>query len=264
MSVNWSEIISSGIEQFENDLESLFASCDERIGSACNQGDVVKNAAYYFAQGEILKHQCKYRNAIAQYDKAIALKADYPEAYLQRGLLYKNLGDLGNAIADLNQTLELDPEQSQAYFPRGAAAAYVGNFDQAIADFSKLIETNATANGYYNRGVVYYQTADYEKAIADLQKVVEVEPDFLAAYLNLGNAYYALDNQTEAQKNYDLAKAIEGKLSPRDEHGYYAQGIAATNQSLPAKEYFSKAAAIASRNNNYSLSLKLASAEYQD
>lgn len=264
MSVNWSEIIDSGIKQFEDDLESLFVSCDEWVKGTCNEGAVVKDVAYYLAQGKALEHQGKNRKAIAQYDKAIALKADCVQAYLRRGLLFQKLGDLGNAIADFNQTLELDAEQFRAYYYRGAASSYIGNFEQAIADFSQLIEANPTANKYYNRGIIYYQTSEYEKAIADLQKVVEVEPNFIAAYLYLGNAYYAIDNQAEAQKNYDSAKTIEGKLNPQDEHGYYAQGIAALNQSLPAKKYFSKAAAIASRNHNFSLSLKLASSNYEN
>lgn len=258
MSVNWSEIIESGIKQFESDLEACFSACEEWVEGNIQEDCSEKDAEYYLAQGMTLQQQQEYSQAISQFTKAIALKPDLSEAYLKRGLSYHALGDIGSAISDFNRVIELNPEQLQAIYYRGALLSYMGDYEKAIADFSKLIEANATANKYYNRGVIYYQTEAYEEAIADLTQAVTVEPEFTAAHFALGNAYYAIDNQSEAQKSYQQGEAIDTEIDQHDEHGCYARAIAARNQGQSTREYFSQAAIAARNSNNLQLGLDLA------
>ena len=258
MSINWTEIISSGIKQLESDLEACFATCEEWVEEDWRKDFVEKDADCYFDRGMFSKQQHQYSEAIVQFTKAIALNPDLTEAHLERGISFHKLGDLSNAIADLNRALELNPEQIKAYYYRGTAHAYLGNYQLAIEDFSKLIEINATANKYYNRGVIYYQTEEYEKAIADLTRVIAVEPEFTAAYYALGNSHYGLSNQEEAQKSYQLAESIKTNLNPNDEHGYYMKAIAAKNQGQSARKYFSQAAIACKKSYNLKLGLEIA------
>ena len=291
MSVNWEEIIDAGVKQLEVDLNSCEAFWDWT--QFCTDESEPKNAEYHLDRGIALqqqeKHQAaikeftqsialktdnpmayfhrgsshgklgRYSQGIKDYTRAIELKSDFKDAYFHRGLFLRSLGDLGSAIANLNRVLELDPEQLMTYYYRGTVHSSLGNDQLAIADFSKLVEVNPTAVNYYNRGVIYYQIGEYSLAIADLTKTVELEPEFMAAYLNLGNAYYALEDRAEADKNYQLAAAIDTELDPQDEHSYYAGGIAALNQNLPARKYLSKAATICREFNNYTLGLTIAS-----
>ena len=47
--------------------------------------------------------------AIADYDEAIRLDPQMPEAYRDRGLLYAGKGNLNRAIADYDEALRLEP-----------------------------------------------------------------------------------------------------------------------------------------------------------
>ena len=294
MSVNWEEIINAGVKQVDRDLADSCEGFSEWTRSFWANDCLEESVDYYLAQGIALHQQQKYQQAIRlftktialdpaspeayyyrgtshsnlgkykqsikDYTQAIELKADFVKAYLHRGSCYRGLGDLASAIADFDRVVELNPEEASIYHYRGAVYSYLGSFSEAIADFTKLIELNPSASNYYNRGVIYYQTGEYENAIADLTKTVELEPKFKAAYLNLSNAYFAIENEEQARNNYSLALAISEALDPQDEHGYYAWGVAATNQSEPAIEYFNQAALISSQFNNFTLSLKIAAA----
>ncbi len=285
MSVNWDEIIRAGIEKLESETENFGSK-------GCRKEDRPKND--YYERGESLYRQKKYQAAIAQYtqkinlnpkhyraylhrgashfilgrkkqgikdyDRVIQLQPDFADGYYYRGYAYKVLGDLASAIADFSRAIELNIDKSSVYYYRGAVYSYLGNYQAAVEDFTNLIEIEQNADRYYNRGVVYYLMAQYNDAIADLARAIALEPQFISAYLNLGNAYYEIDNCQQATKNYKKAQEIDADLDPQDEHGYYAKGISALQQENFAEgiKYLQEAAFICRETNNYTLSLRIA------
>jgi len=56
----------------------------------------------------------KYDDAIADYDKAIALDPNDAIAYTDRGIAYGKKGEFDRAIADLRKVLEIDPSDQDA------------------------------------------------------------------------------------------------------------------------------------------------------
>lgn len=50
-----------------------------------------------------------YHAAVEDLERAINLRPDWPDPYIQRGLLHRFNGDLPAAAADLRRYLELDP-----------------------------------------------------------------------------------------------------------------------------------------------------------
>ena len=49
-------------------------------------------------------------DALASYDRAIALKPDYAEAYNNRGITLTNKGNITTAIESYNRALEIKPD----------------------------------------------------------------------------------------------------------------------------------------------------------
>ena len=82
----------------------------------------------------------KYDDAIADYDKVIALNPNIATAYTNRGVAYRKKGEVDRAIADYDKAIALDPEDAAAYFNRGLAHESKGEVDRAIADFRKALE----------------------------------------------------------------------------------------------------------------------------
>jgi len=119
----------------------------------------------------------KYDDAIACFDKAIALNPNYALAYNWRGIAYDSKGEVDRAIADYTKAIALAPNVATAYTNRGVAYGGKGGYDRAIADFDEAITLNPNdANAYNNRGLAYKKKGDKEQAIADYRKALEINP----------------------------------------------------------------------------------------
>jgi len=97
--------------------------------------------------------------------------------HLDHGRACLDKGKYDDAIADYDKAIALDPNVALAYTNRGSAYYRKGEYERAIADHSKAIAIDPNhANAYYNRGVAYEQKGDKDQAIADFRKVLEINP----------------------------------------------------------------------------------------
>jgi tetratricopeptide (TPR) repeat protein len=99
-----------------------------------------------------------------------SLGAD-PEAYYQRGTDYRRLGRYREAISDYNRAIALNPAYVAAYYNRGMAAQDLGEFDQALSDFGKVIQLDpSAAAAYCHRGMIYFIRGAYGQALKDFKQ----------------------------------------------------------------------------------------------
>ncbi|PSB40163.1 serine protease, partial [Chamaesiphon polymorphus CCALA 037] len=74
----------------------------------------------YFALANQKYDKGNYRGALADYDRAIALKPDYAKAYRARSTVKSSkLNDSRGALADLDRAIQLAPTDGIAYSQRG-------------------------------------------------------------------------------------------------------------------------------------------------
>lgn len=84
------------------------------------------------------------------------------------------------------------------------------------------VGSKKTADEYYNEGIEYLKQGRNKEAVNSLEKVIELKPDFVAAYINLGSAYRAIDEFQKAIAACE--KAIE--LRPEIPDPYLTLGSA--------------------------------------
>jgi tetratricopeptide (TPR) repeat protein len=114
--------------------------------------------------------------AIADYSKAIKLKADFPGAYYNRGNAKQAKGDLHGAIADFSKAIEFKPDLADAYNNRGYVKKSKGDLDGVIADYIKAIELKPnSAVAYYNRSDAKQAKGDLDGANADRTRATEID-----------------------------------------------------------------------------------------
>jgi len=173
------------------------------------------NYVAYFNRGLAYRHLGKYKQALADYDKAIQFNPKYAEAYNNRGVVYSNLGNDQQALGDYDKAIELNPTYAEAYNNRGLAYRHLGNDRLTIRDYDKAIELNPTyAVAYYGRGTAYLHLGNYREAIGDFDRAIEMNPNYAEAYYNRGIANSNLGNdrqpiedlKTAARLGYEIAQ----------------------------------------------------------
>jgi protein O-GlcNAc transferase len=76
-------------------------------------------------------------DALASYDRAIALKPDYAEAYNKRGIALRDLKRPDDALTSYDRAIALKPDYAEAYNNRGNALRDLKRPDDALVSYDK-------------------------------------------------------------------------------------------------------------------------------
>ena len=109
----------------------------------------------------------KMDDAIADFNRAIGIDAEYARAYHLRGLVYEKIGDNHNALQDFDRAIELNPEYGAAYNSRATLYSKIGKEDLAAEDIEMLtrltevnIETFANENNVWRSRQLQLEAMD--------------------------------------------------------------------------------------------------------
>jgi tetratricopeptide (TPR) repeat protein len=128
---------------------------------------------------------------IEDYDNALRLNPNIPDAYNNRGVAKKKLGRFAEAIADYDKAIQLKPDFAVAYFNRGDAKKALGQYENALKDFDKTIELRPDLPySYGNKGCTLVALGRYKEALTWLNKCLTLD----------GNAKFAQNCREEARK----------------------------------------------------------------
>lgn len=172
-------------------------------------------ANVYFYQGFAAHNLNLIKEALSQYNHAIALAPSLYQAYYNRGVINLDQKVFEQAILDFSTALKINPDLINAYINRGDAYRASQQWDKALADFDEVLHLDPnTVIARLNRGVVYQQTGRFEQALAEYNLAIEVTPDFPISYLNRAEIYAQLGSYDQSIADYQ--KALE-----LDRHGQY-------------------------------------------
>jgi tetratricopeptide (TPR) repeat protein len=180
----------------------------------------------YFALANQKYEKGNYRGALADYDRAIALKPDYAKAYRARSTVKS--GKIGNpqgALADLNRAIQLNPNDGLAYGIRGFLKYDSLNDSQgALADLNRSIQLDPNNNiAYALRGGIKYQKLnDPQGALADLDRAIQLDPNAANPYLLRGILRFQSFKNSQGALA-DLNRNIQ--LDPQNANSYVIRGI---------------------------------------
>jgi tetratricopeptide (TPR) repeat protein len=198
--------------------------------------------------------QAGRREAVAQFNQAVALNPRYTIAYLMRAIVKNLLNDSQGALADYNQGISLNLKSATAYYNRGILKDNLNNPQGALADYNQAIFLNPKfAAAYHNRGTLKDNLNDPRGALADYNQAISLNPKFAAAYSNRGNLKKNLLNDAQgALADYSQAISLNPKLATV----YYNRGNLKTDKLNDPK------GALADYNQAISLNPNYADAYY--
>jgi tetratricopeptide (TPR) repeat protein len=112
------------------------------------------------------------RDALARFETVAT--------HVNRGILKLRLGRTDEAIADFDRAIVVDPDQPEAYLNKGAALIRLNNAREALPLFTVALErrTSRPEIAHYGRGVAYEALGNLAAAYRDYRRASELKPDW--------------------------------------------------------------------------------------
>jgi TonB family protein len=96
-----------------------------------------KRADASLANGEV-------DSALADYTKALEIKADDPTLYVSRGKALFTKKSFDQSVKDYDRAIELAPKTAVAFLNRGASHEKLGDVQKALSDYKSAADLDAT------------------------------------------------------------------------------------------------------------------------
>jgi arylsulfatase A-like enzyme/tetratricopeptide (TPR) repeat protein len=164
------------------------------------------------ADPEIL---AEYAGTLAQagdVDRAIALLrsgADHHDVHYTLSVLLRSRNDLEGALAELERAIALRPQSAAALHDRGVILSRLGRLTDAIEALEGALavqESPATRNAL---GVALCRMERCSDAIPHFERAVAAAPDFIEALENLAQAYEATGRGHDAERTRRKVDALK-------------------------------------------------------
>ena len=135
--------------------------------------------------GNALEAQGKLEDAIESYNKALAIKPDYAEAFVNMSNALKEQVKLEDAIEACNKALAIKPDYAEAYNNMGNALKDQGKMEDAMEAYNKALAIKPDyAEAYNNMGNTLQDQGKLEEAIEAYNKALAIKPDYAQAVGN--------------------------------------------------------------------------------
>ncbi len=125
--------------------------------------------------GEVKYDPENMKNAEAELNKAIDMKSDLPEFYIQLSRILVAGNKAEDAKKKLDQAVALFPTNPDVLFEDGVVTYNQKNYDDAQKLFSAVIQLVPNhANAHYSLGLIYQQKGDKANALAEFEKTKDI------------------------------------------------------------------------------------------
>jgi tetratricopeptide (TPR) repeat protein len=164
---------------------------DEALDAANRSLDIRPELRGWYRQGIALAGLGRHQEAIAAFDKAIAIKADYHYAWVGKGSALYQLGQYEAAIAAYDKALAIEPgdrrlqemsDHFNTWNQKGNALFQLKRFDQALAAYQASIKIKSDfADAWFNQCRVLDQLQRGDEAIAACDEALIINPNLTKA-----------------------------------------------------------------------------------
>lgn len=175
-----------------------------------------KEPSVYFDLGLAFQAKGEPEKATEYFNKAIKLKPNYSEAYLQLGNLEFDRKNYKGAISRYKKALEneLYTTPHFAHFNIGRVHHVQKNYAAAIERYERSLRLVPDyTDAHYFRGALYLELKEPDKALKSLEKAVLYGQPYPRAKMTMGKALIELGQKEKAVK---ALKECLGERPPED------------------------------------------------
>jgi tetratricopeptide (TPR) repeat protein len=186
--------------------------------------------------GRALRELDRHREALASFDRAIALAPETAELHLQRGEELEYSGRTAEALAAFGRAAELAPDDDDAHYHRGRMLEKLGRHEEALAAYDRALAV-APDDPYVHsrRGDALLTLGRCPEALAAADCAVALAPAFSYAHTVRGRALNCLGRHEEALAALDQALALDPEDAEAHSHrGESLQALGRCEEALAA------------------------------
>ena len=199
--------------------DTLPADVQPRVGTLTTLLESLKaaipqitfSASDYLKQGNALFFESRYDDAIAAYDRAIALNPELYEAWFTKASTLMIVQRYEEASRAYQFATQLKPESYDAWVGQGNALRKSQQSEAAIAAFAEAIALKPEDPlAVFNRGTAKADCTDLPGAISDYDQALALKPDFAKAALRRGQLLQQMGDHREAIAAFDQVIELNG------------------------------------------------------
>src|SRR5439155_12822487 len=188
-----------------------------------------QSAAAYIGLGAAEAKLGDRARAAAALHRSIEIDPRSPKAHYSLGLFLAD-ENLAAAVPEFQTALSLEPDYPEARLALALAWQGLGETQKSVAEYRAVLRRRPySADAHNGLGLVYNQTDQFPEAVAEFRKAVALKPDFIRAYNNLGSALAKAGQVDEAARVLRQA----AKLEPRNVQAHITLGLTLRGQGKP-------------------------------
>jgi len=178
------------------------------------------NAALYYARAKYKINIREFNDALVDMSYVMKYDSVRPEYYLTISDLYLSGNNTRRSKEALEKCLVIDPKNTEAMLKLAELYFYVKKYQESIDNINNALKINEhIAKAYFLKGMNYKEIGDTTKAISSMNTATEQDPEYYAAYMELG-ALHAAKKNALALSYYDNAIRID----PKSVEAVYGKG----------------------------------------
>jgi len=148
-----------------------------------------RNAIIRNNLGVVLAQAKDTAGAMNQYQQALAIDAEYPEAHANLGHELLRSGKFDTARVHLQEAIRLKPNLATALADIGLLDAAGGNYDSAIRNLTESLRLSPNnAEAHSNLCFALQHAGRFSEAIDQCKEALRLKPGYADAEFNLKNA----------------------------------------------------------------------------
>jgi adenylate cyclase len=192
---------------FGKEAEAGYRLCEQALAADPNNVTALSVSSIGYTVPILLGRSTDPRADLKRADelasRAIAVDANNPSGHLAKGVVLRVERRFDDAIAEFERTLALDPNVAEAYGGLGFIYSDIGQYEKAIEFFDKAIrispQNQELAFWYTGKGGAYFGLQQYDLAIEWERRTIAINPNFASSLATLVAALALTGHEVEAR-----------------------------------------------------------------
>jgi tetratricopeptide (TPR) repeat protein len=195
----------------------------------------------YILLGENYLNKGDGSNAIKNFEQALSIENNNPEALSEKANVYILIDNTNDAMNLLNQAINSDSTYSPAYRQMAELYASIKDYSKATEYYKKYITASESTPDRLERyASMLYINKDYTKAINILEELVKTKKDISSPIRILAYSYLRLDDTEKSKYYFEQLFNLKGVDYLPTDYENYADLLSKTGNDSLAIKYLYK------------------------